>query len=481
MDYEALDGAILAVLPENSEVLSVAQHGSTNWSTGLRVDVQDGDDERSYFVKIIEREELVGMAEAEYEGQKAIASVIPDNAVVPVAWGYFSDTKAKAWFMAEFSNLRARAPPLEQFLPIVKQMHQKSVSPTGKFGFHVTPFYGPPPMVVDWTDNWEKFWVREFRSGLKYVESMRGHDAELLEIADQFIEKVAARLLRPLQTGGRNIKPSLCHGDLWDGNIQFNVDTQQPVIFDPCSFYGHHEMDFQCMKSPRYIIGQNFIDLYKVKVGASEPSEDFEDRVALYAIRNDLMTAGMWPQWASLIDKAKDAMKLLLEKYPDGLASFKGSLEPTIAKVDEDSTYDSASDDSGIDISALAQQRVSRYNKAHRTVAKPEPKPADSAASNISDAPPERASSEKYSSTDLPEHELSNSPAIEDLGLEATPAVDLEPPRSDEDSTGPSSGRLASAPASPARGSEAPLAASTNGSVLNNAFWYLVGRLNIWA
>ncbi|TQV98529.1 fructosamine Kinase PKL/CAK/FruK [Cordyceps javanica] len=323
MDYEALDGAILAE----------TQCRTVQWSTGLRVDVLDGDDEKSYFVKIIEREELVGMAEAEYEGQKAIASVIPDNAVKPIAWGYFSETKSKAWFMAEYYNLRARAPPLEQFLPIVKQLHQKSVSPTGKFGFHVTPFYGPPPMVVAWTDNWEEFWVREFRSGLKYVESMRGHDTELLEIAELFIEKVAARLLRPLQTGGRNIKPSLCHGDLWDGNIQFNVDTQQPVIFDPCSFYGHHEMDFQCMRSPRYTIGQNFIDLYKVKVGASQPCEDFEDRVALYAIRNDLMTAGMWPQWASLVDKAKDEMKLLLEKYPEGIDGFQGSLEPTIAKA----------------------------------------------------------------------------------------------------------------------------------------------------
>ncbi|OAA39324.1 Fructosamine/Ketosamine-3-kinase [Beauveria brongniartii RCEF 3172] len=246
---------------------------------------------------------------------------------------YYADTKTKAWFMAEYSNLRARAPPLEQFLPIVKQMHQQSISPTGKFGFHVTSYYGPPPMLVDWTDNWEEFWVREFRSGLKYVERMRGQDPELLEIAEQFIEKVASRLLRPLQTGGRSIKPSLCHGNFCDGNIQFNVDTYQPVIFDPCSFYGHHEMDSQCMKNPRCIIGQNFIDLYKVKVGASRPIEYFEDRVALYAIRNDLMIASVWPQWASLIDKAKGDMKRLLAKYPDGLRDYMGGLEPTIARL----------------------------------------------------------------------------------------------------------------------------------------------------
>jgi protein-ribulosamine 3-kinase len=233
---------------------------------------------------MIEREEFVGMAEAEYEGQKAMSAVIPDNAVEPIAWGYFEGDKTKAWFLTHFRNLRARPPPLLPFLSIVKKLHQQSVSPTGKFGFHVTPFYGPPPMIVDWTDNWEEFWTREFRSGLKYAQQMRGDDPELAEIAEEFIEKVVARLLRPLQTGGRSIKPSLCHGDLWDGNIQIDVDTKQPVVFDPCPFYGHNEMDLQCMRSPRYAVGLEFVDLYKKDVGASEPQEDFDDRNALYAM-----------------------------------------------------------------------------------------------------------------------------------------------------------------------------------------------------
>ena len=74
-------------------------------------------------------------------------------------------------------------------------------------------------MVVDWTDNWEVFWTREFRSGLEYAQRMRGEDPELQAVAEEFIDKVVPRLLRPLQTDGRTIKPSLCHGDLWDGNI----------------------------------------------------------------------------------------------------------------------------------------------------------------------------------------------------------------------------------------------------------------------
>ena len=224
------------------------------------------------------------MSEAEYEGQKAISDVVPDNAVKPAAWGYFKGDRAKSWFLTPFRKLLPITPPLRTLLSIIKKLHQDSISPTGKFGFHVKPFYGPPPMIVDWTSSWEEFWTREFRSGLKYAQKMRGEDLELVNLAEEFMEKVVPRLLRPLQTGGRDITPRLCHGDLWDGNIQVDVDTQQPVMFDPCPFYGHAEMDLQCMRSPRYALGLDFVDLYNKEVGASAPQEDFDDRNALYAM-----------------------------------------------------------------------------------------------------------------------------------------------------------------------------------------------------
>ncbi len=224
------------------------------------------------------------MAEAEYEGQRAMSAVIPEHAVEPIAWGYYEGDKTKSWFLTRFRKLQACTPEPQLFLSIVKRLHQESVSPTGKFGFHVTPFYGPPAMVVDWTDNWEEFWTREFRSGLQYALRMRGDNPELVAVAAEFIAKVVPRLLRPLQTGGRSIKPSLCHGDLWDGNIQKDVATDQPVVFDPCPFYGHSEMDLQCMRSARYAVGLKFVDLYKEQIGASEPREDFDDRNALYAM-----------------------------------------------------------------------------------------------------------------------------------------------------------------------------------------------------
>ena len=54
-------------------------------------------------------------------------------------------------------------------------------------------------------------------------------------------------LWKKLKTGmphffkGATLFPSLLHGDLWSGNVA--QSGSEPVIFDPASFYGHHEYD----------------------------------------------------------------------------------------------------------------------------------------------------------------------------------------------------------------------------------------------
>jgi len=270
------------------------------------------------------------MAEAEYEGQKAISAVIPDNAVRPIAWGYlsfssdsgynsdiFEETyppsrdspisvvpgQRRTWYLAPFLNLNQnKTPNPSDLIPVLKKLHRdpKSVSPNGMFGFHVDGlFLGPAPMVcnsANWTASWEEFYLREFGASLDYAQQHlpTGHDAELAALGEEFMAKVIPRLLRPLQTGGRSIKPVLCHGDLWDGNVQVREDTGDAVLFDPCPYYGHGEMDLQCMRNRRYQLarpdetttdrGETLVQMYEREVGASEPKGDFDDRNAMYAV-----------------------------------------------------------------------------------------------------------------------------------------------------------------------------------------------------
>ena len=46
------------------------------------------------------------MAEAEYEGQKALSAIISDHAISPIAWGYYTNDRTKAWFLTHFRPLK---------------------------------------------------------------------------------------------------------------------------------------------------------------------------------------------------------------------------------------------------------------------------------------------------------------------------------------------------------------------------------------
>jgi fructosamine-3-kinase len=229
------------------------------------------------------------MAEAEFEGQKAMSAIIPDNVANPIGWGHCKDDETKDWYLVPFLELRSRPPSKMHLLEVLQTLHQRSQSPTGKFGFHVAPFNGGAPVVADWADNWEDFWTRDFLKQVAYLQQNRGDDPELAELAARFTEVVIPRLLRPLQTGGRNIKPCLLHGDLWDENVHTvpntSTQTMKPMLFDPCPLYGHWEMDMQHLRTKRFAIGLDFIELYRsAAIDKSQPEDDFDDRIALYAM-----------------------------------------------------------------------------------------------------------------------------------------------------------------------------------------------------
>ena len=61
------------------------------------------------------------------------------------------------------------------------------------------------------------------------------------QLCQGIFDKVIPRLLRPLETGGRQIQPRLIHGDIWAGNASTNVDTNLPVIYDGACLYAHNE------------------------------------------------------------------------------------------------------------------------------------------------------------------------------------------------------------------------------------------------
>jgi protein-ribulosamine 3-kinase len=240
------------------------------------------------------------MALGEYESQKALSLHVPHNSVVPIGYGTFALDPSKSFFLTTYRELKEKTPDPTQLVDVLAELHKSSASPTGMFGFHVTTFNGHVPLRNEWCASWETWYARQLQSDIEWEQSVRGADAEFNRVAEEFFYKVVPRLLRPLQSGGRSIKPTLVHGDLWHGNAQVDMDTKQVVLFDSCCCYAHNECKHLCtpcgsgltllvvelhmMRQPRYRFSQEYVNLYKEVIPPSEPVEDFDDRNALYAM-----------------------------------------------------------------------------------------------------------------------------------------------------------------------------------------------------
>ena len=79
-------------------------------------------------------------------------------------------------------------------------------------------------------------------------EKSQGEDPEMQELCKEILTKVVPRLLRPLETGGRQIQPCLVHRDIWDGNVSTDKATNTPVIFDATCIYAHNESTYTAIE-----------------------------------------------------------------------------------------------------------------------------------------------------------------------------------------------------------------------------------------
>ncbi|KAI1347589.1 Fructosamine kinase-domain-containing protein [Xylaria sp. FL0043] len=310
-------------MPSGSRVLSVSPHGKGSWSSGYKVDIEVDGEESEYFLKVITRPNHFEMARGEFESQREIEKYLLDNVASPLAYGTLELDSSSSFFLTSFRHLSEKVLDPQLLAEVLEKLHRSSVSPTGKFGFHVTTFNGVVPLINDWCDTWEEYFSRQLKADIQWLHSVRGPDPEFDEVAERFIEKVIPRLLRPLQSGGRNIKPTLVHGDVWPGNLQLDITTRRVILYDSCCCYGHNELDLAMMREPRYQFTREHADKYRELVPPSEPVEDFDDRNALYAMRDNVINLGLHDHRKFLREQILEEMERLTRKYPNGLDGYE--------------------------------------------------------------------------------------------------------------------------------------------------------------
>lgn len=106
-------------------------------------------------------------------------------------------------------------PDMRKICGALAKLHKDSMKfSNGLFGFHVVTYSGSMYQAVEWTGSWEELWIKSIKTYAVQEREIHGPSEELDKLLSVYYAKVCPRLRRPLQTGGRMIKPVLIHGDI---------------------------------------------------------------------------------------------------------------------------------------------------------------------------------------------------------------------------------------------------------------------------
>ncbi|KAF8862531.1 hypothetical protein BDZ45DRAFT_616832 [Acephala macrosclerotiorum] len=270
----------------------------------------------------------------EFESTSSIHAVVGSFCPKPIAWGSFGSIPDAHYYLCKFYELAQELPEEpSNFCEKLAALHTKSRAPNGKFGFHITTYNGNLPQENGYTDTWEECFTNGFNHIVNLNLERGGPWEEMQQHKKDMVEKVIPRLLRPLETNGRSIKPSLVHGDLWCGNAAVDTETDEPLIYDPASFYAHNEYELGNWRPERNKFSRKYFHAYHSRVPKSLPEEDYDDRNALYSMRFNLQAAAIFPGFKTFRESVIDEMKRLISKYPKGFEAYKETLRIASPKM----------------------------------------------------------------------------------------------------------------------------------------------------
>lgn len=223
-------------------VVHTGKHGVSFWASTGRIDVRlENGMLESFFIKVTSKDTGKQMMHGEFESSLEIYKIIPDFIPEPIAWGSYHTVPDTYFFLCKFREMTGSSPRPYELAARLAALHQNSKSPEGEFGFHVDNFMGNLPLSNGGEKSWEKFFTKSMRHTLKLELDAQGPEPEFDTLVPVLFDTVIPRLLGPLESEGRSIKPSLVHGDLWYANTGIDANTGKPLVFDACCFYAHNE------------------------------------------------------------------------------------------------------------------------------------------------------------------------------------------------------------------------------------------------
>ena len=165
-----LDESVVSQLPEGTKVLSAHQHGYSDWTVTARIVTQLPDGTlKKYFLKCVTGDAGHIMMEGEYWAMTELFKIINCAIARPIARGRFQREHPPTYFLlCEFIDMSKQMPDPDRLCALIVDLHRNSVSPTGKFGFHVRTCQGRTPQA---TANWESSWTKFFSNLMEHILS----------------------------------------------------------------------------------------------------------------------------------------------------------------------------------------------------------------------------------------------------------------------------------------------------------------------
>ncbi|KAI1121994.1 Fructosamine kinase-domain-containing protein [Nemania abortiva] len=284
-----LDEAIIEELPKGTSVVSAENGAFSAWTKTAKIDTMRDGTSKRYFCATGKLAQI--HIWGEHFSASLVAECAPECGPNPVGKGmYLNENNIPTYFYVQhFHDMDIETPPDPAGLAsTMAVLHRNSESPNGMFGYPIITGRGTLDRAEHWSESWAIQFTHLLKDLIKLDNQVNGHWPEFDSACNQLMEGVIPKLLGNLQSEGRSIKPTLVHGDLWEGNVATDRETGKVIIFDfdEC-MYAHNEIEMGTWRC-RWATHFNsaiYMQAYKREIKPSEPVEEFDDRNRLYAIK----------------------------------------------------------------------------------------------------------------------------------------------------------------------------------------------------
>eukprot|EP00581_Thalassiosira_minuscula_P032279 CAMPEP_0183760842 /NCGR_PEP_ID=MMETSP0739-20130205/8019_1 /TAXON_ID=385413 /ORGANISM="Thalassiosira miniscula, Strain CCMP1093" /LENGTH=341 /DNA_ID=CAMNT_0025998875 /DNA_START=45 /DNA_END=1070 /DNA_ORIENTATION=- len=263
--------------------------GSSGWASFRKVTVTDPPTNAdgkpvAFFVKSSGRscDEMFYGEALGLEAMYACSQGSEDSLRIPKVYHYGDYSSGKgSMLIMEYLNLAGRSDDRALGKAMARMHLAEATEEAGNgdkaFGFPVDNTIGGTPQPNPWTkpSSGTSEWIEFFATHRIGHQLNLAGDSYCSNLWQNDIRPRLHLLFEDLQGEGKEVKPSLLHGDLWSGNI--GSADGSPSIFDPAVYWGHHEAEWGMSWCAGF--GPQFWDGYRSLI---PEDEGFLDRKPLY-------------------------------------------------------------------------------------------------------------------------------------------------------------------------------------------------------